>query len=95
MLHFMKVLVLYRPNSEFALSVETFIRDFKYQHEADADKIEVIDVDSRDGVATSGLYEIMEYPAILAISDDGQMIKSWVGSELPLMDELAGYIYSR
>lgn len=94
MLRLMKVLVLYRPNSEYARSVESFIRDFRFQHEDDANKLETVDIDSRDGVAMASLYDIMEYPAILAVSDDGQLVKSWVGSEMPLMDELAGYIYS-
>lgn len=91
----MKVLVLYRPNSEYARDVETFIRDFQFQHETDADKFEVVDVDTRDGVAMASLYDVMEYPAILVVSDDGQLTKSWTGANLPLMDEVAGYIYNR
>src|SRR5262245_21788655 len=87
----MKVLILYRPNSEYSRSVEEFIRDFKYQHEGDADKINVIDIDSRDGSATASLYDIMQNPAILALRDDGSLVKSWIGNQLPLMDEVAGY----
>ena len=91
----MKVLVLYRPNSEYSRTVEEFIRDFKYQHEADGNKIAVVDIDSRDGSATASLYDVMQNPAILALSDDGQLVKSWVGQDLPLMQEVAGYVYSR
>jgi hypothetical protein len=90
----MKVLVLYRPNSEHGREMESFIRDFRYQHESDADKLDVVDVDTRDGVATASLYEIMQYPAVLVIADDGQLVKSWEGEHLPLMNEIAGYIYS-
>lgn len=90
----MKILVLYRPESEYSRLVETFIRDFKYQHEADADKLEVLDVDSRDGTATASLYDVMQYPAVLVLADDGSLIKSWSGESLPLMDEVAGYIYA-
>jgi hypothetical protein len=90
----MKLLVLYRPNSEHSRSVEAFIRDFKYQHEADAGKLDVIDIDSRDGNAMASLYDIMEHPAILALADDGSLVKSWIGENLPLMDEVAGYVYA-
>lgn len=90
----MKVLVLYRPNSEHGRSVESFIRDFKYQHEANANHLDVTDIDTREGVATASLYDIMQYPAILILADDGSLIKSWEGESLPLMDELASYIYS-
>ena len=75
----MKVLVLYRPNSEHGRSVESFIRDFKYQHEANASALDVLDVDSRDGVATASLYDIMQYPAVLVLADDGQLLKSSPG----------------
>lgn len=90
----MKILVLYRPDSEYSRAVETFIRDFKYQHEDDADKLEVLDIDSREGVDTAGLYDILEYPAILIMRDDGSMVKMWTGETLPLMEEVAGYIYA-
>ncbi|HSW79235.1 MAG TPA: hypothetical protein VLG47_00485 [Candidatus Saccharimonadales bacterium] len=91
----MKVLVLYRPNSEFSRPVEEFIRDFKYQHEDYSNRITVVDIDSRDGSATASLYDVMQNPAILALSDDGQLVKAWVGQDLPLMQEVAGYVYSR
>ena len=91
----MKVLVLYRPNSEHDRVMETFIRDFRYQHESNADLLDVQNVDTRDGVATASLYDVVQYPAVLILGDDGQLLKSWQGEDLPLMDEVAGYVYGR
>jgi hypothetical protein len=88
----MKVLILYRPRSEQASSVESFIRDFKMRHETG--RIETVDADSRDGIATATLYDVMHYPAILALRDDGSVVKSWEGEQLPLMDELTYYTTS-
>ncbi len=85
----MKVVILYRPNSEHGTEVETFIHDFKAQH--NARMLEVEDADSRDGIATASLYDIMQFPAILAMSDTGSMLKIWQGETLPLMDEVAYY----
>ena len=85
----MKVLILYRPKSEQTRSVESFIHDFKYRHETG--RLEVVDADSREGIATATLYDIMSYPAILALRDDGSVLKSWEGEMLPLMDEVAYY----
>jgi len=90
----MKVLVLYRPNSEHGRVIESFIRDFRYQHEVNADILDVQNVDSRDGVATASLYDVVQYPAILVLADDGQLVKLWEGDSLPLMDEVAGYVYN-
>jgi hypothetical protein len=88
----MKVVVLYRPNSEHGRLVETFIQDFRHQH--NAGRLEVLDIDSRDGAATAMLYDIMQFPTILALANDGSVTKSWEGEMLPLMDELAYYTMS-
>lgn len=88
----MKVLILYRPNSEEARSVETFIRDFQARH--DASRLEVVDVNTRDGNATATLYDVMSYPAILVLRDDGSILKSWEGEMLPLIDEISYYTFS-
>ncbi len=88
----MKVVILYRPNSEHARGIETFMHDFGHRY-GDI-KIEVIDVDTREGTALSSLYDLMQHPCILAMAGDGSLLKSWVGQELPLMDEVASYAYS-
>jgi hypothetical protein len=88
----MKVVVIYRPDSEYARIVETFIHEYQIRH--DDKKLEVLNVDSREGSATASLYDIMQQPAILALRDDGSVLRSWEGSELPLLDEVASYAYS-
>ena len=88
----MKLLVLYRPASEHATLTESFLRDFHYQN-PDA-VIETIDVDSREGIAKVEAYDIMEYPALLAVRDDDSPAYVWQGTHLPLMNEVASYLYS-
>lgn len=88
----MRLVVLYRPESEYSRIVEEFVNNYKRWHEAD--KLELVNYDSRDGNATASLYDIMEQPAILALRDDGSVLKSWQGSTMPLMDEVASYAYS-
>jgi hypothetical protein len=87
----MRLLILYRPNSEHARAMETFIHDYQERHEES--KLEVLNVDGRDGSAQASLYDVMRYPAILALRDDGSVLKSWEGEELPLMDEVAYYVF--
>jgi hypothetical protein len=89
----MKVLILYRPRSEHARLVEDFIRDYKNRHEEG--KLEVADIDTRDGSATASLYGIMQYPAVLALRNDGSVLKEWEGDQLPLMDEIAYYTFGQ
>lgn len=89
----MKVLILYRPESEHSTIVEMFVRDFEHQHDTKDRKIELMSVNTRDGVATASLYDIWSFPAILVVGDDGQVVNFWQGEPLPLMDEVAGYVH--
>lgn len=89
----MKLLILYRPNSEHATDIESFVRDYQRVYES-GKRIELLSMNTRDGVATASIYDIMSFPAILAIADDGSMLNMWQGVPLPLMDEVAGYAYN-
>jgi hypothetical protein len=84
----MKVIVLYRPDSEHARVVEEYVRDFQQRHST---KLEIINIDTREGSATASLYDIMQYPAFLVVQNDGYVQKMWSGLDLPLMDEIVAY----
>lgn len=85
----MKVIVLYRPNSEHARVVEDYLHDFQARHSLP--KLEVMSLDTREGSATAALYDVMQYPAFLVVQNDGYVQKMWQGSDLPLMDEIVSY----
>ena len=74
--------------------MEEFIHDFQRKHEGVGRRLEVINVDSRDGMAMMSLYDLVDKPAIMVLNDDSQQVKAWQGTELPLMDEVAGYFYT-
>lgn len=87
----MKLLIFYRPNAEYATDVEAFVRDFQRQFLESGKKVELVSIDSREGVSQASLYGIMQFPAILAVANDGSMLNSWLGMPLPLMNDVAGY----
>lgn len=87
----MKLLVVYRPDSEYSRSVESFVHDFQNRHGSIVRQVETLSSQSREGMAMMSLYDIMQQPALLALADDGSLVQHWVGSELPLMDEVAAY----
>lgn len=88
----MKVVILYRPESEHARSVETFVHDFQRRNSSIT--VELVNIDEREGIALIELYDLTSWPAILALSSDGSLLNRWQGAELPLMDEVASYAYS-
>lgn len=82
-------MILYRPNSEHGRLVEEYIHDFRSRH--GEERMEVLNIDSREGSAMASLYDVVRYPAILVVQDNGYVQRSWQGDELPLMDEVASY----
>lgn len=86
----MRLLILYRQNSEHEGIVDGFVEEYKRRD--NSARIELINVDSREGIALATLYDVVEYPAILVLQGDGQVQKIWQGSSLPLLDEVASYI---
>jgi hypothetical protein len=85
----MKVCILYHPDSEYARPVEEFAHDFQHQHESS--RLELISLQTREGAAIASLYDVMQYPAVMALRDDGQVLQLWEGERLPLMSEVAAY----
>jgi hypothetical protein len=85
----MRVAILYQSNSEHERKVLEFAHDFKATQQDR--KIDLIDLNTRDGAALAQLYDVVQYPAILALADDGHMLQLWQGEQLPLMNEVAYY----
>ena len=86
----MKVVVLYRPNSEFSRMVEEFAQELEREHQA---RIDLLNIDTRDGSSTASLYDIMQNPAILVLRDDGQLVQQWQGGTFPPKSEVSYYTH--
>lgn len=85
----MKVLALYHPNSEHERAILTFQRDFLQRTGFDT---ELVSLETPEGAYKASVYDITRYPAIMVTTDDGQLQKLWEGEQLPLIDEVNGYI---
>lgn len=88
----MKLLVLYQPKSEHARMVEEYLSEFSRLY-PDVE-IEALDAESVEGVNKSELYDILEYPAFLALGTDGNLQNMWLGKLLPQKQEVVSYLYS-
>ena len=85
----MRVLVIYRDQTDYARTVLDFIRDFQHQT---GHILETIDPDSSDGMFFCDTYGIVDYPTIIATSYDGAMQNTWNGLPLPTINEVSYYI---
>lgn len=85
----MKVIVVYRQESGHAREVTNFLRDFSRQT---GRIIEEIDPDSREGDSFCRTYDIVEYPTLIALDDNGVMQHLWRGLPLPTINEVSFYV---
>ena len=85
----MKVVVIFKDSMDYTRTVTDFMRDFKHQtgHELDT-----MNPESPDGVMFCRSYDIMEFPTVVAISDDGVLQNQWRGLPLPTISEVSYYV---
>ncbi|HSX28059.1 MAG TPA: hypothetical protein VLF60_01275 [Candidatus Saccharimonadales bacterium] len=84
----MKALLLYRSNSEGESLARSFAADFERQT---GKSIEMLDVDTPQGIELVQLYDIVAYPAVLARADDGTLLQLWQGEPMPRISEVSYY----
>jgi hypothetical protein len=72
----MRICILYFENSEKAQSVDDF---------------ESIDMNTRAGADMAALYDIVRYPAVVALDDQGSLTWLWQEENMPLMNEVRYY----
>ena len=87
----MKLFILYHPESESARKVEEFSHNFRRQT---GEEVQFVSLETRDGSDLARLYDIVSYPAVLVRRDSGELLNSWQGDSLPLINEVAGYVWS-
>lgn len=85
----MRVRVIYKSESDHAREVINYLRDFSRQT---GQEIEEINPDTADGAQLCRIYDIVEYPTIIATSEDGSLQNMWRGRPLPTISEVSYYV---
>ncbi len=84
----MRIVVVYKDASDHGREVREYVDDFEKQTGLE---IEQKNPDDSRNQFFLQAYDIVEYPTILAIADDGRLLQMWHGRSLPLFDEVAYY----
>lgn len=85
----MRVVIVFKDNTDHARPVLDFLRDFEYQT---GHTLETLDPDTPEGMLFCEAYGILEHPTIIATSDDGIMQNMWRGLPLPTINEVSYYV---
>ena len=89
----MRIVILYHPKSDHGGKVEDYARDY-HQRRPDRE-IELLSLETKKGWEMAKLYDVTNYPSVLAIAEDGSLQKLWQDSTgqdlLPLSQDLDAY----
>lgn len=85
----MRVIVITKENMDYSRSVDTFISDFKRQTGRD---LEIMSPETREGDMFCRTYDIVQYPTVIALGNDGQVQNVWSGTILPTINEVSYYV---
>jgi len=84
----MRVVVIYKDRTDYARQVTDYLHDFNRQT---GRELETMDPETPDGVSFCRTYDILQFPTIVALSDDGQLLHMWKGLPLPTISEVSYY----
>ena len=82
----MRMICVFREGEDYSRSVNEWLENF---HRQTGREIEVMNPDQETAFCET--YDIVEYPTIIALENDGKVGASWSGTALPLIDEVLYY----
>ena len=84
----MRTFVVYKEQSDHRAAVETFMNDFTRQT---GRVLETVNPETPDGAQVCRTYDIVEYPSVVAVDDNGVLQNLWRGLPLPTISEVSYY----
>ncbi len=85
----MRVVIISREGEDYSRTVAEWVREFERRT---GNELEVLSPDGREGTDFCRTYDVVEYPTILALNNDGSVLAEWRGQQLPLFDEVAYWL---
>lgn len=84
----MRVVVVAKDNTDYSRSVSEFLENFTRQT---GRELELLNPESLEGESFCRTYDIVEYPTVAALSNDGHLQNMWRGATLPTISEVSYY----
>ena len=82
----MRVVCIFRDNEDYTRSVTDWLENFRRQT---GKEIETMNPDENASFCET--YDIVEYPTIIALGNNGEVLAMWRGRSLPLINEVLYY----
>ncbi|MBQ3309215.1 hypothetical protein IJG78_00900 [Candidatus Saccharibacteria bacterium] len=83
----MRLVLLWSEETDYASEVREWLRDFA--HDTGGKEIESLDPASREGESLATAYDVLQFPAIMLLDDDGRLLQIWKGTPMPQIEQVA------
>lgn len=83
----MRAIVITKEKRDYSRRVNEWIQEFE---RTTGKKLEVLNPDTNTTFCEN--YDVVEYPTIMILGDDGSVRASWRGAMLPTKDEVLYYL---
>lgn len=81
----MRVVCVWREGYDYSRTVEDWLTGFE---RFTGKEVESIDPGTKDGTDFCRAYDVVEYPTMMALGDDGAVLATWRGAMMPTFDEV-------
>lgn len=85
----MRVVMIWRDNEDYSRTVRDWLHDFEHRL---GKMPESFSPDEGEGLGLAKIYDVVEYPTILALDDNGKVLQMWRGAMLPQVNEVSYYM---
>ena len=85
----MRVVIIWRENADYSRAVTEWLRDIERRV---GRQPESLSPDEPSGKSLARAYDVVEYPSILAFSDDGKLLQMWRGTDMPRISDVSYYL---
>ena len=85
----MRVAIVWKDQTDYAREVIDWMEEFKKETGED---VESIDPETVEGELFVRARDIVQYPEVVAMSDDGGVLREWKGTPLPQFDEVRYFV---
>ncbi|MBR2864396.1 hypothetical protein IKG12_01890 [Candidatus Saccharibacteria bacterium] len=84
----MRVVIVWNEQTDYAREVRDWMQDFS--HDTGGTKeIESLDPETVAGEDFAKVYDIVQYPTIVALDNSGKVLQMWKGTPLPQIEQVA------
>lgn len=85
----MRIVCVWREASDYRRTLDEWLTEFTRRT---GEEVESLDPDTGDGESFCRAHDIVEYPTMVVLADDGRELGRWQGKDLPTFDEVTYWL---